>query len=122
MALVIKKPVNLSSLGDEYKGIELVFRSIPAKDLAGLNKTQEAFEKDEDDNPKLEQVLPFFIEILQKYFVSGKQDDGNVVKEDLGDLDSNALIHCFQILTGQNIDPKDANSLTSTSSTEPQNQ
>lgn len=118
MALVIKKPVDLSSLGDEYKGIQLVFKSIPAKDLADLNKQQEGFEKDEEGNPNLTQVLPFFIEILQKYFVSGNQGEEKVVKEDLGELDSNALIHCFQILTGQAIDPKDENSSTKPSSTE----
>lgn len=118
MALVIKKPVDLSSLGDEYKGIELVFKSIPAKDLADLNKRQEGFEKDKEGNPNLNQVLPFFIEILQKYFVSGNQEEAKIVKEDLGDLDSNALIHCFQILTGQAVDPKVENSSANTSTTE----
>lgn len=117
MALVIKKPVDLSSIGDEYKGINLVFRSIPARDLGDLNKTQQGFEKDKDGNPKLEQVLPFFIEILQKYFVDGKQEDTNVTKEDLADLDSEALIYCFQILTGQKLDPKVNSESTSTSTT-----
>lgn len=118
MALVIKKHVDLSSLGDEYKGIELVFKSIPAKDLSELNKKQESFEKDDNGDPKLEQVLPFFIEILQKYFISGNQDGIEIVKEDIGELDSEALIYCFQIITGQNIDPKVSSESTNTSSTE----
>lgn len=118
MALVIKKSVDLSSLGDEYKGIKLEFRSIPAKDLSELNKKQESMEKDKEGDPKLELVLPFFIDILQKYFLSGTQDGGKVVKEDVGDLDSDALVYCFQILSGQEIDPKDEDSSTKPSSTE----
>lgn len=117
MALVIKKPVDLSSLGDEYKGIELMFRSIPAKDLAELNKKQESFTKDENGNPKLEEVLPYFIEILQKYFLDGKQGEEKVVKEDLGELDSEALIYSFQIITGQQIDPKVESESSNISST-----
>jgi hypothetical protein len=86
-----------------------------------LNVKQEAIEKDKEGNPILKEVLPFFIEILQKYFVEGKQDDTNITKEDIGELDSNALIHCFQILSGQIIDPKASGSSTNASSTEPQN-
>lgn len=118
MALVIKKIVDLSSLGDEYKGIELIFRSIPAKDLGGINKKQEALPKDKDGENKLDDILPFFIETLQSYFVSGKQDDNQLTKEDIGELDSESLIYCFQILTGQAPDPKVSSESTSSSTTE----
>lgn len=120
MALVIKKIVDLSSLGDEYKGIEIIFRSIPAKDLGEINKKQEALPKDENGDQKLEDILPLFIEILQKYFVSGKQDEEKLTKEDITELDSESLIYCFQILTGQDIDPKAKSESTSSSTTEPE--
>lgn len=100
MALVIKKPVDLSSIGEEYKGISLVFKSIPAKDLPGLEEKQKTI------GEETAKVLPLFIEILQTYFLEGKQGEENIVKEDLGSLDSEALIYCFQVLTGQTLDPK----------------
>lgn len=118
MSLTIKKVVDLSSLGEDYNGIELVFKSIPARDLPELNKKQEAFPKGKDGTPNLDKVLPFFIETLQKYFLGGTQDKEKVSKEDIGELDSNALIYCFQIITGQDIDPKVESESPSTSTTE----
>lgn len=118
MALVIKKPVDLSSLGKEYEGISLVFRSIPAKDLGVLNKQQEELPRDDNGDPALSDILPFFINILEKYFIEGTQQDTKITKEDLSELDSEALTHCFQVITGQVIDPKAENSSTNISTTE----
>lgn len=118
MALVIKKIVDLSSIGDEYKGISLVFKSIPAKDLPEIDKKQSAVKQDDNGNPILSEVLPLFISILQEYYLEGTQGEDKIVKEDIGELDANALIHCFQILTGQDVDPKAENSSTSTSTTD----
>lgn len=118
MALTIKKSVDLASVGDEYKGIQLIFKSIPAKDLADLDNKQQGFDKDKDGNPKSDLIIPFFIEILQKYFLSGTQDNEKVVKEDIANLDATALIYCFEILSGQAIDPKAGSESTSTSTTD----
>lgn len=117
MALTIKKVVDLSSLGEYYNGIELVFRSIPARDLPELNKKQESFSK-KDGEAELDKILPFFIGTLQKYFLGGTQDKEKINKEDIGELDSNALIYCFQIITGQDIDPKVESELPNTFTTE----
>lgn len=118
MALVIKKPVDLSSLGDEYKGIEFVFKSLPAQELPELDKKREAFEKDEDGNPKLKDTIPFFTEVLKSKFLSGTQDGKELTKEDLDSLDENSMIYCFQIITGQITDPKVLSESKTTSSTE----
>ena len=46
MALVIKKAVDLSSLGEAYQGITLNFKSIPAKNLPELEKGQKDIGED----------------------------------------------------------------------------
>ena len=112
MALVIKKAVDLGSLGSEYTGISFVFKSIPAEDLGKLTNEQEKLGED------LDKQLSFFINILKNQFISGKQDDSDLVKDDLADLDADSLIHCFQILTGQAIDPKVKSESTNSSTTE----
>lgn len=117
MALVIKKAVDLSSLGSDYEGIELVFRSIPAKDLPELDKRQSELKRDEQDNPVLSESIPLFTNILQSYFISGVQGDEKVTKEDIAELDSIALIYCFQVLSGQTADPKVLSESTNTSTT-----
>lgn len=122
MGLVIKRSIDLSDLSADYSGISFVFRSIPAKDLAELNAKQESFEKDEEGNPDISVVIPYFTELLQKYFVSGKQDQTELVKEDISELDVGALVYCFQILTGQAIDPKDDTPSKTTSSMESETQ
>lgn len=118
MAIVIKKRVSLEFLGDEYKEAYLVFKSIPAIDydsvIVELNKFQE----------NQGQSLTFLIELLQKYFLDGKfpDDDGKlepVVSSDLGQLDPNTIIKCFQVFTGQELDPKVEMPLSTPSSTEP---
>lgn len=121
MGLVIKKLVDLSTLGKEYEGIEVVFKSIPAKDLPGIDEQNQGLKKDEKGNPVISEAMAFFIEILEKYFVSGSQDDVKLTKEDVKELDSKALIYCFQIMSGQIIDPKEEISSTATSTTEPNN-
>ena len=110
--LLIKKTVDLSSLGAEYKGIVLEFKSIPAKDLPKLEEKQKAI------GEETAKVVPFFIEILQTQFVSGKQDDNELTKEDVSELDANSITYCFGVLTGVTGDPKAYSELTTTSSTE----
>jgi len=123
MALLIKKVVDLSQLGESYQGISLIFRSIPATDLADVEAERRKLTLDKDEeNADLTVIMPFFVRILQKYFVGGQQDEEKVVAEDLVDLDSDGLIYCFQILTGQDIDPKEDSSSTTVSTTEQNNQ
>lgn len=112
MALVIKKTVNLDSLGEEYSGVVLEFKSIPARDLPKLVTEQEALGEDTD------KIIPYFIKVLEDYFILGKQGEESISKEDIGLLPSEALIHVFQILSGQAIDPKAENESTSISITE----
>lgn len=122
MGLVIKKVVDLSSAGEEYEGIQIVFRSIPAKDIVEIEKKQETLDKDDSGNTKTGQLLPFIIELLEKYFYEGYQGEEKLGKEDIQQLDANGIVYCFQILVGQAIDPKDEVPLTNTSTTEPDNQ
>jgi len=111
MALVIKKTVNLDSLGEEYSGIVLEFKSIPASDVAKFSKEVPS----EDD---LDGTVTFFLQVLKSNFVSGKQGNESVNADDLSLLDIEALMFVFKILTGQDIDPKSGNELTSSSTTE----
>lgn len=109
MGLVIKKIVDLSNLGDSYKGVEITFRSIPAKDIGEIDQKQKEFiTKDDEGNDKVDvtNLMPYMISLLKKYFVSGKQDESAVEANDLDELDAEALTYCFQILSGQEIDPK----------------
>lgn len=112
MALVIKKAVDLSSLGEAYQGITLNFKSIPAKNLPELEKGQ----KDIGEDTK--KIMTFFLNILQEYFIDGKQQDTALVKEDINELDAQSIMYCFQILTGQAEDPKSSSESTTTFSTE----
>lgn len=112
MSLVIKKRVSLEFLGDEYKDGEIVFKSIPAKDLPEIISKSEAAGEDS----KL--LIPVFIDVLQSYFIDGGVGDDKIAKEDIGELDADSVIHCFQILTGQAIDPKANGQSTTTSKTE----
>lgn len=118
MALIIKKVVELSTLGDEYTGVQLIFRSIPAKDLPGIDEKISSLPKNEDGNPQTGDILPVFLDILGKYFISGSQASESISKEDIQELDARALTYCFEIMTGQAIDPKDNSSSMNTSITD----
>lgn len=117
MPIVIKKKVFLDFLGDEYKDAYLIFQSIPAADfdeVVGKLKTIE---------DKEEGSMTFILDILKQYFLTGEFPDDTdklqpVGKDDLGGLDPNAIVKCFQIFTGQELDPKVETPLTSSSPTE----
>lgn len=116
MALVIKKRVSLDFLGNGYEDAYLVFKSIPAIELEELTPKLEKLEKETKGS------LAFVISILKDYFLSGEfpNDEGKlepVNKEDLDQLDPNSVVKCFQVFTGQQIDPKDEGQSTSTSET-----
>lgn len=112
MPLVIKKKVSLDFLGEEYKDSYIEFKSIPARDLPDImDKSSQAGE----DSKKL---IPIFIEVLQKYFLDGENGEEKITKEDIGELDAESVLNCFQILTGQSIDPKVNGPLTNTSTTD----
>lgn len=111
MALVIKKRVGLEFLGTEYKDAYIVFQSIPARDLPDI------IELSEKANSDTKALIPIFIQVLEKYFLTGEATGEAVVKEDIGQLDAETILHCFKILTGQDIDPKVETPLTSSSPT-----
>lgn len=115
----IKKRISLEFLGTEYKDAFLVFKSIPIKDFKEIVKE---IDKTEDDSKTSLEVISKY---LQDYFIEGKfpNDLGEleaVTKEDLSDfVDSTTANKCFELLTGQNIDPKPEAPLMNSSSTEP---
>lgn len=134
--LVIKKRVNLDFLGEEYKDAELVFRSIPLIDYEILMeelpksniRLKELREKQKQDHLSTEDKSEFdelilqdaeqnkksfktILEYLKRYFLSGKfpDDEDNIQSiesVDLDGLDRDTAIKCFNILTGQETDPK----------------
>lgn len=111
MAIVIKKRVSLEFLGEEYREAYLVFRAIPAIDFDEVGTRLNEVEKDNASSVKI------VLDVLKTYFLSGKFPDDagltDVNKEDLDGLDPISLTKCFQIFTGQEIDPKDGTLLTS---------
>lgn len=117
---VIKKRIPLDFLGDDYKEAYLVFRSIPLKDFEQIidNVT-----KAEGQDPK--ESLKLMFEYIKTYFHSGKfPDDTGALQEISGDdlaefIDNETAIKCFQMLTGQSIDPKVEPPSTNTSIIEP---
>jgi len=100
--IIIKRKVTLEFLGDEYKDSYLTFKAIPVKDytamLANLPKDGE------DDNGK---SITMMLEMLTRYFVEGEFLGDAVSKEDMGDIDQETAIHCFETVVGKKSDPKD---------------
>lgn len=115
MAIVIKKRVSLDFLGEEYKDAYLTFRSIPAAEF------DEVVAKLTDIEEKKDKALTYILDILKQFFLSGEfPEDGKllpVAKEDLGGLDAMSIVKCFQIFTGQELDPKVETPLTNSSPT-----
>lgn len=117
MALVIKKLVDLSSLGEEYRDVTLVFKSIPALKISEIYKRQAEVDKQKKDQTDLEKYVPFFIGILKEYFIEGESKESKIEKEDLDELSPDPIFHCYQILMGEENDPKAKSESTSTSTT-----
>ena len=116
MAIVIKKRVSLDFLGEDYKDAYLVFQSIPAGDFDELLPQLKNPKEGDDNSSKL------LLDLLKKYFIKGEfpDDDGKlstVESDDLTGLDLTSLVKCFQLFTGQELDPKVETPLTSISAT-----
>lgn len=119
MALVIKKEVDLSSLGEEYKDVKITFKVIPASKLPEIySLSQEGQAKDKEAEGKGIELIPKFTEVLKEQFESGSSPGGSMTKDDIDVLDGGAIVHCFTILSGGGLDPKGKNSLTSPSTTD----
>ena len=121
MGLLIKKRVNLDFLGDEYKESYIEFKAIPVKDFEAIQTEQK---KIEDDDIK---AIRFILDNLKKYFLSGKAPDdkgevADLVADDMGDLDQQSVVKCFEILTGLSVNEEqdflDKDSKTPSSITE----
>jgi hypothetical protein len=110
--LKLQKTVNLDSLGEVYQNINLVFNCIPASQLPKIREDQSKL------SDELSDQVNFILGMLKDQFVSGKQGDEDISKEDLDGLDEVALLHTFKILAGVEIDPKAEMPSTSSSSTE----
>jgi hypothetical protein len=103
--LVIKKKVYLDFLGEEYAEAYIEFRSIPVGDYDDLLKKIGEAEKDDSGNKTNTTIL----DILKEYYLNSSfpNDEGKLEslddKEELDNLDSQAIIRCFSKLTGQDI-------------------
>lgn len=135
MKIVIKKSIKLDFLGDEYKEAFFVFQTIPLPDYKEFLKSipessaefttivakidsgdytdndvkrLEELRAQRDDNESKE--LDIIMNLLKKYFISGKfpNDKGeleDVAKDDLDGVDQTCAMQCFKTLTGR-ADPK----------------
>lgn len=102
--IVIKKRVSFEFLGDEYKDCYADFQKIPVGDFEGIQEELKEIEKIKGSS------YNFVLGVLKKYFQSGKflvnDKLEEIQKEDLEGLDTESVINCFQVMTGQQIDPK----------------
>jgi len=101
--IVIKKRISLDFLGEDYKEAYLEFKAIP------MSKYQDYIERSEV-NKDAKTAIPFIIDTLKDLFISGKFPDEkgelfDLTKEDIGELDIEATIRPFKILTGQDQSP-----------------
>lgn len=101
MAIVIKKKIDLDFLGEDYKDASLTFQAIPLKDFDEIVlKIDEA----QKNNGSVKLILA----TLKEYFLEGIFPGiEKVTADDLDGLDPGSVVRCFQILTGQEFDPKD---------------
>lgn len=102
--IVIKKRINLDFLGKEYEGGFVEFKSLSIKDVQGK---LDDITNVGDDNKK---AVDMMLNLLNECFIGGKFVSGetteDIVKEDLEDFDVASIIKFFQILSGQDGDPK----------------
>lgn len=102
--IIIKKRINLDFLGEEYKGGFVEFKSLSIKDVQG--KLDEITNVGEDNKKAVEMML----NLLNDCFIGGTfVSDGKeqeIEKADLEDFDVASIIKFFQILSGQDGDPK----------------
>ena len=110
MPIVIRKKVTLDFL-DGHADDYLEFKAIPLKDFTDF---QERIEKAQENNAE---SIKLVLTLLETYFIGGKFDGTDVIKEDLSDLDQETAIKCFEKLTGQ-ADPKSEGQSPTPSSTE----
>ncbi len=133
--IVIKKKVSLDFLGEEYKEAYFIFQTIPLPDykefMKSIPETSVEFSKlvgkidsgeyNEEDVNHLQELrkerdsneekeLDIIMNMLKKYFISGKFPNGegnleDVTSDDLEGIDQTCAMHCFKALTGR-LDPK----------------
>lgn len=95
--IVIKKKIVLDYLGEEHAADYLVFKAVPVGEYDKLLST-----KSDDNNEALKQI----IKTLEDKFVEGRFQEQDVEKSDMEKFDGDTLVRCFQLLTGQEFDPK----------------
>lgn len=114
--IVIKKRVSFDFLGDEYKECYIDFQRIPVADFEDIQKQMKDIEENKGSS------FMIVLDVLKKYFVAGMFIIDSkleaIGKDDLDGLDAESTIRCFQIMTGQEIDPKSPSPLTSPSTTD----
>lgn len=98
--ILIRKKVDLTFLGEEYKDDYLVFKSMPLREYEKLLPELEAIGEDGKKS------LVIIKRVLEDNFIEGKFQGEDVAKEDLIDFDLITLTKCFEIFTGQASDPK----------------
>lgn len=99
--IIIKKRVSLDFLGEDYANSYIVFKSLPI----------EEYQKVQDEVEKIPKggFTKYLVDFLKDRLIEGKldQDGGqtDITKENIGQLDFDAISVCYKHLTGQ-IDPK----------------
>ena len=108
MPIVIKKQIPLDVIGEGFANISPTFRVIPVSDILKINKRINEAGEDSDI------LMGIFLDVIGEYFI----EDDMLKKDDLDSLGSDAVLHCFRLLTGQDPDPKFATPSTTPSETE----
>lgn len=108
---VIKKKIDLSHYGEDWKDSYLIFKSLSYKDSLSLSD----FKKDEDklksgDSETIQRTSSTMMELLQKNFVSGKApgEDGlvDISAQDLPEMPVEILHLVIEQFSRGKLDPK----------------
>ena len=105
MKIVIKKKVSLDFLGDDYKEAYINFNAFSIGDFEIILDQAEEIKEDGKKS------IVFILKVLKERFIDGKfpNEKGeleDLTADDLVQFDFEVVNKCFQILSGQNPDPK----------------
>lgn len=103
---VIKKVVDLSFLGEDWEGCNIIVTPLVVKEL----KEIQGLDTQDTNNPaEVEASVNKMIDIISRHFVSGRGFDGvnkvAILKDDIEELSFEVLTACLGAMAG-NPDPK----------------
>lgn len=112
MTFVVRKKIELSKLGEDWKDCYIVFTPFTFNDNATLLKFRSIANSGAQDADQAEKVSKEIIALLKSKFVEGKGWDGTkvipITKDNLAELPMELIGDLLQALQGQSVLPPNA--------------